>query len=384
MAEQSTIDVSTLGKKVENPLGAAAGIISPEATARVAKEVGVVGQPPQTPPAVPPAAGAQPNAIPPVPQPIVVETPFGQQVIDNGTPTNAQPNVMDMTAFMAKVSEVVGTPVQSLEDVMSKVITPFTEVRGEVTKKAELEGRLNTVVNILAQMPEDMRAVFNAFINNEDYRSVMSTMVRSQSLDFKKRFEEHDPRSLVNHYSGRNLSQEDWGALDDSVKDMLLVSAKTMYTSESSKINTLSSKNDTVTQRQQQVVDSVENSIKHLKSLYPSMPNHRVEEIRRSMFTSINGRLYNTDGTYKPSAAVDIATMLYGQEAIAAQTVTINQLVEKARSAGISQGYERAVSVSDTVPQHRAGGGAAPDQIVAQEVQKTTGFLKGSAPGVHF
>ena len=113
------------------------------------------------------------------------------------------------------------------------------------------------------------------------------------------------------------------------------------------------------------------------------MPNHRVEEIRRSMFTSINGRLYNTDGTYKPSAAVDIATMLYGQEAIAAQTVTINQLVEKARSAGISQGYERAVSVSDTVPQHR-GGGAAPDQIVAQEVQKTTGFLKGSAPGVHF
>jgi hypothetical protein len=94
--------------------------------------------------------------------------------------------------------------------------------------------------------------------------------------------------------------------------------------------------------------------------------------------------LYNNDGTYKPSAAVDIATMLYGQEAISAQTATINQLMDKAMSAGIGKGFERAVSLSDNTPQHKGGGGAAPDQVIATEVQKSTGFLRSGAPGQRY
>lgn len=285
---------------------------------------------------------------------------------------------------MAMVNETLGTNLASLEDVASTVVKPFVDLRDGVTKKAELEARLNTVANILAGMPDDMRVVFNAFLNGEDYQGAMNTMVRSKQIDFKRKFEDQDPRVMVNHYSGRNISKEDWDTMDSGVKDMLITSTKTVYSAESAKVNQLSGKSDTINQRQQAVIDSVEASVANLKQLYPTMSKDRLEEIRRTMYTSVNSRLYNNDGTYKPSAAVDIATMLYGQEAISAQTATINQLMDKAMSAGIGKGFERAVSLSDNTPQHKGGGGAAPDQVIAKEVQKSTGFLRSGTPGQRY
>lgn len=365
MALKNLTDVS--GRTQQNPIKAAEGIVPQE-------QLNKLNAAPQGEPAS--------KTITPE---IKVTTPFESRTLGVKGGEN-QPvvigSVEDMLRMISTESEV---EVKTLDDVVSKVLTPFKTLRGKVNEIPEMESKLNSLSSVITSMPEDLGQLVHTWMTGGNYQEMMSNQLVAKTIDFSKDFGDHNELKLINHFTKGNFTQETFTALDPSVQESLRVATRSQYDSNRRQLQAKPNISKVVEDRRAAFVESVDKSVAALKVQFPDMLPERIQEVRNTLLSGgHNKRLYSNDGMYKPNAAQDVSMMLYGSEAIAAQNATINQIMEMQLSKGASQTAESILNRSDKPTVISQGGTATPNQAIAEKVNKATAFLRSDGYGERF
>lgn len=373
-----TKSLAQQGRTPQNSLGAAKGLIPDDKLATVK---GAEPTPTGTEPANQPANPA------PVVAPITVQSPFGNKVI-TADPKGAadEPIVVDTVEKMiAMIAEESGADVKSLQDVLTKVLGPYKNLREEVSRIPDLENKVTTLGQLITEMPDDLKQAVNAWATGGNYQEVLSTQQVAKSIDFSKDFADHNEIKLINHFTKGAFTQESFTALEPNVQESLRIAARTQYDVNKRQVSAKPDLTKVVEARRQALIESVDRSVAALKVQFPDMTPDRVQEVRNTLISGgHNKRLYANDGTYKPNAAMDISMILYGSEAIAAQGATINQIMDMYQNKGASAATEAIVGRSDRPNVTTQRGGGTPNQDIAQKVKKATGFLHNPNGGEQF
>jgi len=357
-------------------VAATAGIVSPANAAKLA------GQPASPAPAAPaaqpaatapgsPAAPAAPVVAPEAP--IKVSTPFGEEVFGSSAPDSEikLSSFADVQAFAKTAANMDITEVTDL----AKVITEYSKLKTEVAEVENLRKKVSSFDAIVKNLPEDVSLIFQAAVNNQDYKPFIQKLGQKAVVDFEQPFEAHDPVKVVNHYSGNSYNKEAFEALDPTVKSALLDSAKIKYSTDKEEFARIKTKTLNDAQSAQAAFSSsVNTSIANMQAANPNMDKAVVERVREIMTSGLGDRLFSANKTYLPDAAEKIAMMEFGKQAIQAQRQTIGDLVKKYTNAGASKATEDILHRSDKpLP---AGGGAADPNQVAAAVKAATGFIQ--------
>ena len=77
--------------------------------------------------------------------PITVSTPFETRNLGGGVKPNGQVVINTFEDLLGMISTESGVEVKSLDDIVSKVISPLKELRVEVNKLPEMENRVNSL-----------------------------------------------------------------------------------------------------------------------------------------------------------------------------------------------------------------------------------------------
>jgi hypothetical protein len=359
-----------LGRHSGDNIAAAKGII-PEAKLKTLTQTAQTQAPTQTTP---------PKQV----EPIKVDTPFGTQIIGSRSSEDTVVELRSIDDVVSAISKETGVELKDFNDVMSKVINPFKTLKGDMIKVPELESRVNTLSEVIQAMPEDLAKVFYKYINNEDYQSAMSNVVLAKTMDFGKDFSQQDEVRMINHYSGQNFSKDTLDGLDPSVKSSLVMNAKRLYDIDKSQQTVKPDVSKKINERQQAFIDSIKSSINTLRATYPDMSPDKVHEVEATLMTKAGKRLFDSNGLYKPTAAVDISMMLYGGEAISVQKATIQEIMQATMEQGKTIATEEILLRNDKPSSQNMGGAGTPGQDISQKVKQSTSFLRKGGIGEQF
>jgi len=324
------------------------------------------------------AAGAVTKPVTQVAEPVTVKTAFGTKTFgavedEDGNITLA--SFEDVQAF-AKANNLDLKEVNDLQ----ALIKEHGKFKAEAAQLGGLQTQVETYERTLKSLPTDVSLIMNAALKNQDYAQLIQNIAQRGTLDFSKPFGTYIDYDLINHYGDKKYSHEEFKEMETEHFNALKNLAKTKYETDQISYTATVEQNQREADVVQQTFDqSVENSIKLLRSNNPDMGEPEIKRIRDIMTSDLQNTLFNPDGfSYKAEAAERIAMQEFGKEAILAQQHTIGDLVAKAQNKGQSAANEQILEHSDKRPAAGVGSGGADQNQISAAVQKEVGFMKAS------
>lgn len=381
---------------------AAGGLISAEKMADITKGKGAAAPAEATPPAAAPAGTKEPAKIAPRGgdaaavaaakaaqgeakpaagekiEPIVVKTPFGQKIF--GAAKEDEEGQVTLQSFedVQSFAKANSLDIKEVNDLQG-FIKDYTKFKAESGKLGPLQSQIDTYERTLKSLPNEVSLILNAAVNNQDYTSIINEISQSSTLNFAKPFVDYNERELINHYNDEKFNQEQFKEMEDGQLKALTRLAKTKYeTDQANHVAQVQQAQRSNELAQQQFNQSVENSIKQLRSNNPDMGEPEIKRVRDVMTGELHDTLFEGDNTYKVEAAERIAMQEFGKEAILAQQHTIADIVAKVQNQGKSEANEQILQHSDKRPIAAVGAGGADENRLSAAVQKETSFMKAS------
>jgi len=374
-------------------LEAAGGLISSDKLGKIAgKGVAPVATPEKTASA---AAAAEPKKVQPrggdqaaqqaaaaeaakpdkKVEPITVKTPFGQKTFGVKEDEKGEVTLQsfeDVQTF-AKVNNLELKEVNDLQG----VIKEHAKLKTELEHLTGLQKQIENYERTLKSLPNEVSLILDSAIKGQDYTQLIQNIANRGALDFSRSFSNYQINDMINHYSDTKRTQDEFKEMDEGQYNALKDLAKTKYETDQASYNAQIQQTKRSTELAQQNFDqSVENSIKLLRTNNPGMGEAEIKRIRDIMTADLQNTLFNGDGyTYKPEAAERIAMQEYGKEAILAQQHTIADIVARYQNQGVSQAREEILEHSDKRPMPAGGSGGADENVISDTVKKETSFM---------
>jgi len=377
------------GLSAEEQLAGAAGIVSQEKIDEIRKKV--KGDTPANPDANTPAApaagvtpGAAPVATPGAPvaaaipaagSTIKVETAFGSQIF-GGLDPGKEVKLSSFADVQAFAKDAYQLEIKDVNDFQ----TLLKELKESKAQAAEAEQYKTAAANFestIKNLPEEIGLLMQAFVSGVDHKPLLAQMMQAQSLNFERDFDTYPELDMVNRFSDKPYTKEEYDAFEPGQRKVFKDLAKAKYDSAKTTYNATKQETHRSAQMtQQNVLNSVESSITQLRKVYPSMGDNQIKRVSEIMTGGLRDSLYNVDGTYKPDAAIKIAMQEFGAEAIKVQAQTIGQIVERLKGEGASAATENLIGRSDK-PRGDVGHTLQDrTNVIAEEVKRQTSFLK--------
>lgn len=369
----------TKGKGTPAPAaGAAAAAPAPAAGETVKKVVPKGGDAAAVAAAAAPAAGAAAPAAKPA-EPITVKTAFGTKTY--GAATKGEDGEITLTSFedVQAFGKANGLELTDVNDLQG-LIKEHNKFKTEADQLGGLQTQVQTYERTLKSLPTDVSIIMDAALKKQDYSQVIQNIAQRGTLDFEKPFATYIDHDIINHYSDKRLTHDEFKEMDAEHFTALKNLAKTKYETDQANYGAAVQKNQREAEAVQLSFDtSVDTSIALLKTNNPDMGEAELKRIRDIMTSDLQNTLFNPDGfSYKPEAAERIAMQEFGKAAILAQEHTIGDLVAKARNAGQSDANEQILRNSDARPAAGQGLGAADENKISTVVKSETSFMNAS------
>jgi len=322
------------------------------------------------PPAVDPNSSAAP-AVKPAVDPFVVKTAMGTKVYGAGDSIDV---VLSSFEDVQGYAKAFGVEIKEVND-LQNVLKEYDVMKKNTSVLESERARLNNYERTLNALPVEVNMILNAALNQQDYQQVITNVANKGAFNFEKTFDAYNEKEMINHYSGKNYSKQEFDDMEEDQYKALRDMAGTKYeTAQVRYKQTIEDQQRATALTQQKFNNSVEVSIAQLKAAYPSLDEPKIQRVQTVMTADLQNTLFNDDNTYKPDAAERIAMLEFGKETIAQQEVTIGELVQKYHNVGASQATEKILLASDVRPVH--GTGEAPSHnVLAEEVHRQTSFL---------
>ena len=106
------------------------------------------------------------------------------------------------------LSKETGIEVKELSDI-SKVVKEFKTYKEQVEGLPDLKSKVTNFENIWAKMPDDLHKAMNAWLKQEDYRSILKKEL-SETIDITVPFEKQDEKTLLDFFHPGKFSIEDY------------------------------------------------------------------------------------------------------------------------------------------------------------------------------
>ena len=319
------------------------------------------------------AAPVTPVAAAPVTSvvnPVVVNTPLGQQVYGGVPVANVDLKTFEDVQKFAK--EYIGADLKEVKD-LAPLFAQYKSLQEQAAQVDGLQKVVDNYKNNIDALPKEVIAILDAAVTNGDYKSVINNLQKKSVLDYSKVFTDHDPVALANLYTGKQYTKETYEALDDFSRSALSDSVKMKFDADRSEVLNFENNNKiAMEQRKKSFSTSIDASIAEMLASNPRMDKNAVEEIKKVMQFGLSDILFNKDQTYAPNSAEKIAMMLYGKQTIDAQSETIGDLVKKAVNVSVTDEIQRTLLRSDK-PLTQTG--APSTNVAAQIVAQATNWL---------
>lgn len=377
---------------------AAGGVLSPEKMAEITKGKGTPA--PAAGAAAPAAGGQEPKKVVPrggdaaaaaaaeagaaapaakPAEPVMVKTAFGTTTY--GAATKDEDGNITLTSFedVQAFGKANGLELKDVNDLQG-LIKEHGKFKTEADQLGGLQTQVATYERTLKSLPTDVSIIMDAALKKQDYSQVIQNIAQRGTLDFEKPFATYIDHDIINHYSDKKLTHDEFKEMDTEHFNALKNLARTKYETDQANYTATVQQNQREAEVVQQTFDtSVENSITLLRSANPDMGEPEIKRIRDIMTADLQNTLFNPDGfSYKPEAAERIAMQEFGKEAILAQQHTIGDLVAKAQNQGQSLANEQILKNSDRLPAGGVGSGGADENKISKIVQNETSFMKSS------
>lgn len=240
----------------------------------------------------------------PTADPNIIKTPLGD--IQKEIKTE-KPNV-DIFNFIKEKTSLEFKNNEELIEKLNKL--KELEANEELIKD---NVRNKKIVDAITRMPEDIKALVNAWDNGQDYTTIGKSIF-TDGLDFTKSPDSIDEFKLVSHYNS-DVTKDDFEEMDDKSKDLLVKSSKRLFNADAQNYKLVSQQRERQTNEYaDRVVASVESTIKQLKKDFPNLTHSQVKEIETRLYQNPVADLVTNDGVYKDTAASSMAWMLYGKQ----------------------------------------------------------------------
>lgn len=307
-------------------------------------------------------------------EPIVVKTPFGSKVFGGSKDDSGDEIKFNSFEDVQKFGKQFGVELNKPEDLQS-FFKEYSNLQQVSSKTEKIEKELNNYRRNIQSLPEEVLAIITAALNGQDYVSVIKNVAERGVFNYDRSFDSYNERELINHYSSKKYTKEDFDEMDPDQYAALREMAKVRYeTAQTAYKNKMTLAKQATDAQRQKFENSVESSIARLKSNNPDMGEDKIQRVREIMTQELHSTLFNEDNTYKPEAAEKIAMLEFGKDAILAQEHTIADLVEKYVNQGKTQATEAIIQASD---RKKIKGSSTPDidQKIAEVVKRQVSFL---------
>jgi len=260
-----------------------------------------------------------------------------------------------------------------------ELVNLFKEYNNVKTKLPEYEKKAIQLENynrILEGLPDEVKAILNAAIFGQDYKSIIQQTAKAAEIDYSKPFEQLNERDLINKYSSKIYTKDDFDNMDVAVYNSLKEAAKLRYEAERQNfLSNIQRQNEVAKARQRAFEESIERSIARLKANNPNMGEAQVNRVKDIMMYDLHAALFNPDQTYREDAAEKIAMLEFGKETIQKQEETIGDLVKKYVAQGYTQATE-SILLNAQNQTLKSGGDTSTQDLIRQIVERETAFLK--------
>ena len=305
-------------------------------------------------------------------KPDVIKTPLGDIKTKVETP---QP-----TDFLTMIKEKAGMEFKTNDELFERL-----------NKLKELEAnedlikdnvRNKKIVEAISRMPEELKAIVNAWDNGQDYTSIGKN-VFGGGIDFTKPVDSIDEYKLVSHYN--DVDKDDFDDMDEKAKAALINSSKKLFNADAQMIKSqYQSRQQSQNEYAEKVVASVEKSMSVLKKEFPNLTHSQLKEIETRLYENPVADLINKDGVYKESAGSSLAWMLYGKQTneqiISEMQNKIYKEIDDKVKQRTSEELELMAQHKGDKPEKLAGMKDSPDDdLISKIKQNMNGFLRESS-----
>lgn len=282
--------------------------------------------------------------------------------------------IEDINGLTEKAKSELGIEAEKPEDLLSRM-KEFKEKAEEAGNK---EKELNDVKNMLDQLPEELQAGIQAYIDGEDHLQVINSR---PNIDFSKSENDVPKTELVNTYYPEHFSQDDIEAIKEGTAsedlqkrfDMASKEAVNKFKSDKEKHqNYLQSKQENIKEQQKKFNESLQEAEQEFKRQFPNADPKYIEEVRQQL-TNPSLLFYNEDGSLRKDAFRRLAFGKDGDELLDQYKQHIKR-EEKNKST--RQALKKTPSTPDKNKQKSRGQGQG-NKDISPEARATISGLMG-------
>ena len=304
---------------------------------------------------------------------IKITTPLGEKEIKINKDEVLK---IENSEKLLEVAKEYGIQVDSLEKVAG-IFKEYKDIKENYSKTSKeykvIKEEYESQVRFLNGLDPVFQSVFAEYIKETsgdggNWKALMKT-ISSLSLDYNKDVDAYSDLQLVNEFSKKKYTKEDWEDLLEEDKEEKLENAKSKYITNQKNIldNAVRYRQDKAN-RQQRISLSIEESLVELKNKLQkegiNLTDDKVDELRVQMSGGFVRDLYNEDGTFKKEAAEKIVYGRYGKEFINSYDDYFAQMDLK-----IKEETNKAINTT-TENIIKNGSQTAPSETSATEVKK--------------
>jgi len=216
---------------------------------------------------------------------------------------------------------VIENPEQILEVVKTKFGQEFKEIkelpkffesaqkwRADAQKMEEATTKLEQFERGYDSLPQEIRDAVDLFAKGEDHTQAFA---KKANFDLNKPFEKQDLKTLVNSYFPGKFTDEDF--TEEQKSEILLMAQEAAETKFKAEKQMHDSKRAAVSENAAKQLaaeqKAVSSSVSNLKQRFPEMDESILKDVTSTIEGGVQNVLsffYNSDGTVKPDAAVNL------------------------------------------------------------------------------
>lgn len=335
-------DVKSFSEKVNSDL--AKLNISVETPAA---ETPIAGTPAETPAETPAKASAETPAETPSPEKTAAETPAPALELTNPlidkSKLGKKPSAIEIKSFdelPAIIKNDFGMEVKEPKD-MATYFSSVKKWRADAQKLSESERKVAEFSKLFELMPETLYDATMAFATGGNWEEII---VNKPKLDYNKKTEETDKKTLVKYYFPDKFKDEDFSdEQENPMKQALDIAYEASKKQFGLDKTTFETKRNSIADGAKRRLDgrksSAAISVDSLKDSFPDITDDTKKEILGFLVSKdVNSLFFNSDGTYTKDAAKNYVLINHGFEAIeqltraaarAAETKAVEDILER-------------------------------------------------------
>lgn len=374
---QNTDLPNTLLEQSASVLSSLGNFLDPNDKAELEKmQSALLGTP--APASAAPAPAATPeggNGDEPTPEgtPAATPAPAGDEkksVLGIGKKTPATPAAITIEKPEDILNVIKTKYGQDIKDVkeLPKFFESVDKMRANAQKFEDTQKKLTQFEEEYINLPSQFHKAVELYIKGEDFTKAFT---ESSKIDFNKPADKQDVKELVNHYFKGKFTEEDFKDPEDKSEKLLMAeeAAKVKFEAEKQMFD---NKRALSTDKANLVLkareESVNSSVKMLTQRFPDMDEIALKQVESALKggpEKILSYFLNSDGTYKPEAAVKLMMAEVGESEISA----LIQIAERQTETRVN---EELLSRGANTPTPARGSSAPPQQLDPETQKKIT------------